>query len=58
MNTEEEKTEEEKQKFYMKQKSFFLTYPQCNEEKQTIFNYWHIIHSANNSETNHASVNI
>lgn len=39
MNTEEEKTEEEKQKFYMKQKSFFLTYPQCNEEKQTIFNY-------------------
>ena len=26
-------------KFHLSQKTFFLTYPHCNEEKQTIFNY-------------------
>lgn len=26
-------------KFHLSQKTFFLTYPRCNEEKQTIFNY-------------------
>ena len=35
---------EEKENFYMKQKTFFLTFPHCNLEKRTVFDFFLVKH--------------
>jgi DNA replication protein DnaC len=34
----------EEENFYMKQKTFFLTFPHCNEDKKSIFNWFLVKH--------------
>ena len=38
------KMELDEEKFYMKQKTFFLTFPHCNEEKRSVFNWFLVKH--------------